>query len=146
MNWKNEATQKLKRYPYMRQCLSSIPMDLERLELESQQLHSSGFQQITIAGRDVRHKEDALLGNLMYRQELELALQQASLWVRNVEQALGMLDPIAKDLLLSLYGTEEPPSIPQLCQQLNMERSAFYRKREAALEAFTLALYGSLDS
>lgn len=146
MDWKNEAVRKLKRYPYMRRSLSSIPLDLERLELENQQLHSAGFRQISTPDGSPRHREDALVDNLMHRQELELALQQAALWVRNVEQALETLEPAARKLLLSLYSSEEPPTVTQLCQQLNLERSSFYRKRDTTLETFTLALYGAVES
>ena len=146
MNWKNEAVHKLKRYNYMRRSLASIPLDLERLELDSQSLRSPDFRQIATSTGGSHRREDALVDNLMHRQELELALQRATLWVQNVEQALDAIDPTSRALLLAVYASEEPIGITQLCQQLNLERSSFYRKRDTGLEAFTLALYGSLES
>jgi hypothetical protein len=36
--------------------------------------------------------------------------------------------------------------LEELCEKMQVEKSSIYRKRDKALERFTLALYGALES
>lgn len=146
MNWKNEAIRKLKRYKHMCQCLESIPKELEQLELDNQALHRQPPQIVSTPSGFSRNREDAMLNNIVHRQELELALQQATLWVQTVDGALSVLDPTSRELLLAVYAEEEVPHVPDLCRRLGLERTTFYRKKDAALACFTLGLYGLIES
>lgn len=145
MNWKNEALDKLKRLAVMRNALGTIPEELERLELEAQGLRSSGDMKLKVAGNGKR--EDALLTNLMQRQELQNVLLYTQSWVAGVEGALDMLEPEERLVLERMFiYPRKGRSIDGLCTELSVEPSSVYRKRDRALRQFTLAMYGCEES
>lgn len=141
MNWKSEAVEKLKKLELMRQAVQSIPNELSRLESEAMSIRGSAMDVPRVTGSGYR--EDALLSNLVHRQELSAALFQAESWVSAVEGALGVLSPEERTVLDGMYIDARRGGQDRLCETLQMEKSSLYRKRDRALRRFTLALYGS---
>lgn len=123
MNWKQEAIDKLRRYALMRTSRENLGQELQRLALA---------------------KQDPMDARVL-RCELENALQQAELWVSQVERAMGVLLPEERLILNRCYISGERGAVDRLCGDLKAEPSTVYRKRDKALEAFTLALYGTVD-
>lgn len=123
MNWKQEAIDKLRRYALMRTSRENLGQELQRLALA---------------------KQDPMDARVL-RCELENALQQAELWVSQVERAMGVLLPEERLILNRCYISGERGAVDRLCGDLKAEPSTVYRKRDKALEAFTLALYGRVD-
>lgn len=145
MDWKNEAVDKLRKLELMRNSLDSIPQEIERLEYESRGLRSAGTEQVRVKGGGSR--EDALLGNMVRRQELENALFCARSWVCNVENALDTLGPEARIVLERMYVyPRRSGGMDSLCRDLDLVKSSVYRLRDEALREFTLAMYGCLES
>lgn len=138
MNWKQEAVDKLRKFDAMRQAVRNIPTELERLGAEQWDLEEE-----TIRSGACKNNAD-VLNNLTYRGELKRTLEQARLWIKSVSRALTVLSPQEKLVLTRLYIYPEKGAVQQLCQELEMEQSTVYRKRDAALEKFTLALYGEI--
>lgn len=138
MNWKEEATQRLVDYKTMRVSLNSMRRELKRLEMEATALRSGTVQLGSGSGR----REDRQLNNLIRRQELETAFEQAVLWVTTTEQALSCLPPQDKEMLVRIYIEGDWGNATKLAQDLGMERSTVYRKKDEALRKFTVALYG----
>jgi len=62
--------------------------------------------------------------------------------VRALEFALATLDPDEKAILTAYAAKSSRVSIDDLCEELHVERSSFYRIRRRAYERFTLALFG----
>ena len=143
MNWKEEALEKLQRYPMMTLALRTIPLELERLTREARELQSVG-QGIGSRNRENRAQENRMMNNLVRRQELELQLEQARLWVSVTEEGLSHLTEEERSLLEKLYIQQIQAT--DLCQELGVERSSLYRYRDAALKKLTLGLYGGLES
>ena len=83
-----------------------------------------------------------LLNNLVCREDLAQALNQAKLWVSTTDRAFGALSPEEKLVLYRLYLYPERNALDRLCQELGLEQSSIYRKRDQALRRFTTALYG----
>ena len=141
MNWKDEAMEKLRNYDAMRQSLTIIPEELQRLEQEASDLRSVQFDRPVVKSNGNR-KETALINNLVQRQELARNFQQAQFLVRNTDLALGVLNPEEKLVLHRLYIYPEKGALDRLCGELGVEQSSIYRKRDKALHHFTLAYYG----
>lgn len=141
MNWKDEAMEKLRNYDAMRQSLTIIPEELQRLEQEANDLRSVQFDRPVVKSNGNR-KETALINNLVQRQELARNFQQAQFLVRNTDLALGVLNPEEKLVLHRLYIYPEKGALDRLCGELGVEQSSIYRKRDKALHHFTLAYYG----
>lgn len=145
MNWKVEATDKLRRYDAMKQAMVNIPEEIRRLEAEAYSLRGTNMEKEPVKERGCR-PEDILLSNLVCRQELEAAMEQTSSWLRIADRALAALTPEEKLILHRLYIYPERGSLDRLCTDLQVEQSSIYRKRDKALRKFTYALYGICES
>ena len=135
MNWKAEAVNKLRKFDAMRQAVKNIPDELARLKIDRKSLAESG-----------NACEDKLLNNLVLSRELAWTLEQAQLWLRTVSAAFSVLTPEEKLILSHFYIYRETGTLNRLCQQLSLEQSSIYRRRDKALHKFTLALYGTADN
>ena len=62
--------------------------------------------------------------------------------VRALELALATLEPDEKTILTAYATKSSRVSIEDLCEELHVERSSFYRIRRRAYDRFTLALFG----
>lgn len=141
MNWKAEATDKLRRYDAMRLAAINIPAELKRLAAEANSIRSARTDATPISGGGSK-REDALINNILHRKELENTLQQVKLWLTSTDRALSVLSAEEKLILHRLLIYPQPHAMEQLCQELGQEQSTLYRKRDHALHRFTLAFYG----
>lgn len=141
MNWKAEATEKLRRYDAMRLASLNLPAEIKRLTLEARRIRSARTDSIPVIGGENK-QEDALISNLLHRQELENTLRQAKLWLTTTDRALSVLSAEEKLILHRLLIYPQPHAMEQLCSDLGQEQSTLYRKRDHALRRFTLAFYG----
>ena len=141
MNWKEEATNKLRKYDAMRMATKNLPDELRRLEQAACAIRSARTDSTPVKG-GTNLREDMLLNNIVYREELSQALSQAKIWVTTADRALGILTPEEKLILHRLYICPERNALERLCNELDLEHSSIYRKRDQALQRFTMALYG----
>lgn len=141
MNWREEAVQRLSDYRYVRNSIRSMQNQIKQLQMEAEGIKSRSFDQISVPGNAGR-REDRLLNNLVCRQQLEQAVEQADLWVQITDQALQSLMPEDKQLLDQIYIQGERANVTDIAAQMGMERSTIYRRKDEALRRFTVALYG----
>ena len=141
MNWKAEAKEKLRRYDAMRLATINIPEEMERLELDAQAIRSAKTDGDVVNGGGSK-REEALINNIIERQELAWTLQQAQLWLKITDRALTALSKEDRLILHRLYIYPEMGAPERLCKELGLETSTIYRRRDRALKRFTLAYYG----
>lgn len=145
MNWKAEAAEKLRRYDAVRRAVVNIPQELARLKAEYTAV-GSGRPELLPGGKDVHKREDWLMNNLICQQELQRSLEQSVQWMESMNRALGALEPEERLVMHHLYMYPQADSLEQLCQKLDVEKSSIYRRRDRALQKFTLAMYGVAES
>ena len=145
MDWKQEAAEKLMQYEARRQSLESIPAEIRRLELDYTALRASVPDSIPSSGSGSR-REDAMLTNIVRREELARQLDSARAWVALTEGGLSALDEEDKLVLDRFYVHRHKGACERLCEELSREKAQVYRRRDRALKRFTLALYGGLES
>lgn len=141
MKWKNEAMDKLRRYDAMQQALQNIPAEIERLAESACSLRGVTTDMTPVKGGGGR-REEALINNLMQRQELEWTLEQVKRWLDITDRGLLALKEDERLVLQRLYLRPEKGAVDRLCNELGVEQSSIYRKRDQALERFTIAMYG----
>lgn len=141
MNWKNEAIERLTKYNAMNQAVENIPLELKRLEKNSTGLRGRRMDGIRVSCSPSR-QEDILIGNLMKQDELKRSYENAKLWVDTTNNALAALTQEEEQILRRMYISPQRGVVNHLCTELGVEQSSIYRKRDAALHRFTLALYG----
>ena len=144
MDWKAEAIDKLRGYEANRQALASIPLELERLAAAYTGIRSAKLDGTPTAKGSGNRREDAILSNIVHRDELKRRLKEARLWVEIVDGGLSVLDDEERLTLDLCFIHKVKGSINELCYQLNVDTSAAYRRRDLALRRFTMALYGLL--
>ena len=142
MNWKQEAMERLQRYEPMVRSLQNIPLELARLEEDAKQLRSGRPELERIQSTPGRG-EGRLVDNIVLRQELKHSYEDARLWVEITDSAISALTEEEKLVLFHLYVHPQRGAVELLCQELGVEQSSVYRKRDAALWRFTLAMYGA---
>lgn len=142
MNWKSEAIDRLHNYPAMVRATVILPREIDRLERESTALPAVRTDKVRVVASQQR-MEDGVLCNLIRRQELGRNLENAVRWVDTTDYALSILTPEEKTVLLRMYVLPEKGAVSRLCEELCVEQSSVYRKRDSALYRFTLALYGA---
>ena len=145
MNWKAEAKEKLRKYDAMRLATINIPEEIQRLEVDARSIRSARSDCTPVKGGGSR-REEAMLNNIIHRQELTRTLEQARLWVKTTDRALSALTKEEKLILHSLYIYPDKGNVDRLCKELGMESSSIYRRRDKALEHFTLAYYGITEA
>lgn len=144
MDWKTEAVEKLRRYGAMKAALIHLPLELARAENQADALHSATADK-PVVKKSADSRENRMLDNLVLRQELCWALEDARYWVRVTEGALRTLNETQQTILNRMYICPEGGAVQELCQRLDAEQSSIYRWKEEALRRFTLSLYGALS-
>ena len=145
MNRKAEAKEKLRKYDAMRLATINIPQEIERLEIDARSIRSARTDATPVTGGGNR-REEAMLNNIIHRQELAWTLEQAHLWLQSTDRALTALTNEEKLILHRLYIYPEKGGLDRLCKELDVESSSVYRRRDRALKHFTLAYYGITDA
>ena len=141
MNWKFEAIEKLKEYAARKNAIVSIPEEIKRLEEDAQRSRAASTDATPVqSGGSAR--EDMLLDNIVHREELQRRLTDARRWVDIVDGGLSVLTPDERKILEIMYINRSGGGLFRACEEFNLEKSAVYARRDAALEKFTLALYG----
>ena len=137
--------EKLRRYDIMRQALRNIPEEIARLKAEFTLLRNASSENLHVRGGGGQ-REDALVNNLVQRQELEQALRHVRQWLNVADRGLLALDADERLILQHLYLYPQKGAIDRLCSELGLEQSSVYRKRDQALHRFTAAIYGFLET
>ena len=145
MKWKNEAMDKLKKYDAMQMARKNIPEEIRRLKSEACAMRRASLDTPFVRFSGGR-REEALLTNITQRQELEWTLKQVKHWLSITDRGLLALPEDERLILQRLYLYPEKGAVERLCAELGVEQSSIYRKRDQALERFTVAMYGFPES
>lgn len=144
MNWKQEAIEKLEQYEVKKQSLQSIPTEMSCLESAARRIRSTQTDSIRIKSSGT--SEDVLLNNIVQREELSWSLEQAKKWVGLVDAGLSVLDDEERLILDRFYIHAEKGAADRLAGDLAMDVKTVYRRKDAALRRFTIALWGCVES
>lgn len=139
MNWREEAISRLRQYDGARRAAVSLPGEVERIRSS---LEGPGAARTDVPVGSAKSREDWLLGQLQRLEELQQQLEHTRAWLAVMDGALSALTPEEKLVLHRLFICPQKGNADRLCEELNVERSSVYRKRDAALTRFTTALYG----
>ena len=116
MNWTEAAKKQLGMLEGLRLAVENIPCQIKVLEREGAEAESI--------------------------RALKKSLDRARRQVSSIDSALSALSPEEKLVLYRLYIFPQRGKLELLCQELGMEESSIYRRRDRGMEKFVLALYG----
>lgn len=144
MDWKREAMEELRELEVKRMALTSIPEDLRLLRSESTRLGGAPSGSSPVKGGGAAW-EDRQINLIVKREELETALRHAKEWVAKVEKGLSALDDEERLILERFYIAPARGNVDRLCGELGLEQASVYRRRDRALQRYTLARYGCME-
>ena len=145
MDWKSVAMEKLRDHEAKQQALKSIPLEITQIESAMTSLRSARVEGAPVRVRGSGH-EDRILGLIVKKQELEDNLNRVQMCVDVVCRALQVLNKEERHILDRFYINPAKGNVDRLCDELCIEQSAVYRRKDAALRKFTIALYGATES
>lgn len=145
MIWKHEAVEKLKQYEVKRAALEDIPLEIKQLELGMQSIRSAKPDSSPVRSNGAA-RENMMLNNITYREELDISYQQTKSWVERVEKALDTLTQEEYTILDRFYINPEKKAADRLAGDLRVDVKTVYRRKDEALRKFTLALYGVMET
>lgn len=141
MNWKQEAIDRLRNYTVRRRALTTLPQQMEEVQLRRRSIHAATADGCAIKGGG-NGRENMLLDSMVHQEELARRLELTRKWVAAVEQALQVLTDEDRLVLDRFYIHPAKGYIERLCDELNLEPAGVYKRKDRALRRFVMALYG----
>lgn len=141
MNWQQIATDRLKQYDAVLHARENLGGEITRIR---SMLENPGGQRLDVKVSGTGSHEDWLLKNMVELGELEQRRELTQLWLEATNRALAALSPEEKLVLHRLFIQQGKNNLERLCDELGVESSSVYRRRDAALRHFTQALYGPM--
>ena len=77
--------------------------------------------------------------------KLETSLAYAKAWVARVDRGLDVLNGEERHVLDRFYINPAKGNVDRLCEELHLEKTAVYTRKDAALRKYTLARYGCVE-
>lgn len=145
MNWVKEAESKLRDYSAKEQSLESVTERITHLNLEMSCVRSATTDGTAVHGGG-NGREDALLNNIVERDELKRVMVSTTEWLEWVNSALTALSDADNKLLDGFYINRRKGHIERLCEEMHLEKAQVYKRKDAALRKFTLLLYGVTET
>lgn len=142
MDWKTAAIQRLKDYEARKKSILHISEQIETLELQFTSIRAARTDGEPVTGGVGNRREDALLTNIVLRDELKANKQIATREVELTEKGLAALAPDERRILEAFYISRPYDHVSILCGEMNVEKSEIYRRKNVALDKFTIACYG----
>jgi len=141
MNLRAQVIERLCNYEIMSVAVKNLQDQILWLKLQQEGIHAVRTDRVAVQGQQ-GGREDRLMDAIEQRRKLEVALENTRRWMQITDRALQTLSKEEQMILRKFYIRRESGGVNQLCQQLQVEKSSIYRKRDKALEKLMLALYG----
>lgn len=145
MNWKKVAIERLRDYKNRECACSIIPEQLVMLRDDFTSIRSTRTDATAVRTGNGNKREDALIENIVKREELKKNLRIAKREVDITHKALKQLTDEEYKILDRFYISRIPGHVERLCEELCIERTRVYELKDEALKKFTLAAYGIVE-
>lgn len=145
MDWKRESAEELREYEAKKAALRSLPEDIAQLKAERKKLGCSTSDSAPVKGGGSVWEDRQI--NLIAKQEkMEFSLAVARAWVKRVEKGLALLSEEERLILDRFFiAPQQKGDVDRLCEELCLEKTAVYMRRDRALRHYTLARYGCVE-
>lgn len=143
MNWKNESRDELREYEAKRQAAVSIPEEIRQLKAQMVKIGGSGGTTPVKGGGSPW--EDRQINMIVKLEKLKISLSYARDCVARVERGLSALSEEERLILDRFYINPAKGNVDRLCEDLHLEKTAVYSRKDAALRHYTMARYGCVE-
>lgn len=143
MNWKYESMEELREYEAKRAAATNLPDEIAKLRASATMLGGSNSSTPVKGGGS--KWEDRQINLIVKYDKLETSLAYARGWVSKVERGLAILSAEERLILDRFYINPAKGNVDRLCDELHLEKTAVYNRKDAALRKYTLARYGCVE-
>lgn len=143
MNWKYESMEELREYEAKRMAAENLPSEIARLRADARTLKGSS-NSTPVKGGGAKW-EDRQINMIVKCDKLETSLAYAKAWVARVDRGLDVLNGEERHVLDRFYINPAKGNVDRLCEELHLEKTAVYTRKDAALRKYTLARYGCVE-
>lgn len=144
MDWRKEAISELREYEAKKAAVLSLPEDIAFLKTESVRIGGASSDSVPVRGGGSAW-EDKQINLIVRREKLETSLRYAKEWVERVSRGLLQLTEEEKLILDRFYINAAKGNLDRLCDELCLEKSAVYYRKDAAVRHYTLARFGCTE-
>lgn len=141
--WRMEAMNELREHNARRQALKNIPSKIAELEAAMTAIRSGTSDGTPVSGGG-SGRENALLNNIVERQNLHRSLKETREAVKRVEDALAVLPAEDRNILEKCYMNYDRGAIARLAAEFGVEEKTIRNRRNDALHLFKKAMYGEI--
>lgn len=145
MRWDLEAIAKLRDYNAKTEALGNIPDEIKRLEDDCVRIRSATADSSPVQGGG-NAREDMMLSNICLREELEQRLTDTRAWLATMDKALAALTDEERLVLSRFYIRPHKGGVDRLCEELHLEKTVVYNRKNKALRRFAVILYGAVET
>lgn len=143
MNWKYESMEELREYEAKRAAATNLPDEIAKLRASATTIGGSNSSTPVKGGGS--KWEDRQINLIVKYDKLETSLAYARGWVAKVERGLAILSAEERLILDRFYINPAKGNVDRLCDELHLEKTAVYNRKDAALRKYTLARYGCVE-
>ena len=143
-NWKQNAINDLREYPYLEQSLTNIPQEIKRVEEQMVREKGVAYDKTPVQG-GCSGAEDRIIECIDRKERLWMNLRVAEEKAARIEKGMSGLNDRERKVLDSFYVHRSRHYIENLCEEMNCERAQVYRIKDFALKKFTLSMFGVVD-
>lgn len=145
MSQLKDTIQRLRNLDAQRDALTNIPDRIKILELEHEGLKATQTDGISVSGGNDNRQEEAMLNNILKRQNLSRDYERTSMDVAQLEAALDKLSPTDRTVLEVFFVSRPRNYMDVLCEELHCEVAHVYRTKDKALLELTRRLCGQIN-
>lgn len=144
MDLKRESMDELREYALKKVAVQSLVEELAQAKEDLKSLGGSSMSSTPVKGGGSAW-EDKRINLIVRREKTATALRRTRAWIARVDRGLAALSKEDRLILERFFIYPAKGNPDRLCDELNIERSAVYRRRDAALWRYTLARYGCVE-
>lgn len=145
MDWKTYAIDHLKDYDIKKTGVQLLDEQIKTLEMEFTSIRSAKTDGDPVRGSNGNRREDMLLTNIALRDELKENREITMRKIDIVEKGLSALTREERRILELFFICRPYNYVSRLCDELNVEQSELYRRKNRALKRFTMAYCGVVE-
>lgn len=145
MSQLKDTIQRLRNLDAQRDALRNIPDRIKMLEIEHEGLKATQTDGVAVSGGGENRQEEALLNNILKRQNLSRDLERTRQEVEQLEAALDKLSPTDRTVLDVFFINRPRNYMDVLCEELHCETAHVYRTKDKALLDLTRRLCGQIN-
>ena len=143
--WKREAQDRLRAHTLYAAAIANADELIAAEREKMTAIKAASVDGASVKGSGISERENMLLNAICAIDKAKARKKEAQHRVNAVNRALGTLNDEERRILHVLYISGQSGGVERLCEELCVEKSQVYKKRDSALARFQQAMHGSFN-